>query len=147
MIFRTVGADGTLLYSSNSMVSHYSNFNTYMHVLPPQDQCVSLGIVNRQVVFSFALNAMSVVVNNPLSIEDDIWYQIFATRYGYSHSRTCIQEAPNCRDADVGRLSVTQLQGATVTTYATGVGSANASAIPLMDEVYVGGISSMMVYR
>ena len=53
-----------------------------------------------------------------------------------------------CRDGDVGRLSVTQLQGATVTTYATGVESANTSAIPLMDEVYVGGISStMMVYR
>ena len=98
-------------------------------------------------VFSFALDTMSVVVNNPLSIQDDIWYQIFATRYGYDCSNTCIQEAPNCRDADVGRLSVTQLQGATVTTYATGVGSANASAIPLMDEVYIGGISSMMVCR
>ena len=108
---------------------------------------MSLGLVNRQVVFSFSLNAMSVVVNNPLSIEDDIWYQIFATRYECSCSNACIQEAPNCRDADIGRLSVTQLQGTTVTTYATGVGSTNASVIPLMDKVYVGGISSMTVYR
>lgn len=98
-------------------------------------------------MFSFALDAISVVVNNPLSIEDDIWYQIFATRYGCICFHPCIQEGPNCRDADVGRLSVTQLQGATVTTYATGAGSANASAIPLMDDIYIGGISSMMVYR
>lgn len=50
-----------------------------------------------------------------------------------------------CRDVDIGRLSVTQLQGDTVTTSASGTGPANASVIPLMDEVYVGGASSVMV--
>ena len=49
------------------------------------------------------------------------------------------------RDNDVGRLSVTELQEGTVTTYASGTGSANNSAIPLMDEIYVGGAPSMMV--
>ena len=49
------------------------------------------------------------------------------------------------RDEDVGRLSVTELQGATV-TIATGIGPANASEIPLMDEIYIGGTSSMTVY-
>lgn len=51
----------------------------------------------------------------------------------------------HCRDVDVGRLSVTELQGTTVTAYASGTESTNTSAIPLMDEVYVGGASSMMV--
>ena len=51
-----------------------------------------------------------------------------------------------CRDEDVGRLSVTELQGTTVTAFATGIGSSNASAIPLMDEIYIGGTSLMMVY-
>lgn len=50
-----------------------------------------------------------------------------------------------CRDVDIGRLSVTRLQGATVTAY-NGTGLANTSAIPLMDEIYVGGASTMMVH-
>ena len=51
----------------------------------------------------------------------------------------------HCRDVDVGRLSVTELQGTTVTAYVDGTESTNTSAISLMDEVYVGGASSMMV--
>ena len=51
----------------------------------------------------------------------------------------------HCRDVDVGRLSVTELQGTTVTAYVSGTESTNTSAIPLMDEVYVGGASSMLV--
>jgi len=46
-----------------------------------QEQCISLGLLNRQVVFSFALDTIPVVITNPLTIDDDVWYHVFATRY------------------------------------------------------------------